>query len=97
MKSAEIIRNWKRTLAVTFFLVFSAISAFADEVIIPFPVYLEDFKNDAKSHGLDLEGQKESIGFVQDRGSDFSIFTYKHISIEHLEVIQSLSAKHLRK
>jgi hypothetical protein len=71
-------------------------SSQADEVRIPFAVYVEDFKKDAKEQGLDLYDNRNSDGFIQNKGQEFYVFTYKPISMEHLDLIKELTWKHIR-
>lgn len=85
-----------RIYMVALFLILSAVSCFADEIQIPFAIYEDDFKQAAISEGIDLSGSRESIGFVQSRGAEFSVFTYKQASPELLEKIKVLAFKHMR-
>ena len=72
-------------------------NAFADEVRIPFGVYMDEFKSECKKNGLDLEGRRDSDGFVTDRASDFSVFAYRRLNDEELEVIKQVTWKTIRK
>lgn len=70
---------------------------YADEIQIPFAVYVDEFKEDAKLQGLDLDGNKKSMGFIKDEGSHFTVFTYRQIPIEKLDKLTALTWKHIRK
>lgn len=72
-------------------------SAFADEIRIPFGVYMDDFKKDCNAHGLDLYGRRDSDGFIEDRARDFSVFTYKRSTDEQLDIIKDSTWKYIRK
>lgn len=69
----------------------------ADEIKIPFPVYMEDFKADMKSAGIDLYGNKDSVGFVEEKGGEFVVYTYKKSDIYVLDMVQKLTWKNIRK
>ena len=72
-------------------------TASADEIQIPFSVYMEKFKTECKTNGLDLYGNDNSNGFVADKGSSFTVFTYRTCPPEQLGIIQEATWKTLRK
>ena len=71
-------------------------ASFADQVDIPFGIYVEDFKEDSKEHGFDLYGTRDSDGFIRDNGMSTEILTYKPVKEEELNIIKKLSLKHAR-
>lgn len=87
-----------RALITSTFLALSMSSfLYADEVKIPFPVYMEEFKLECKKNGIDLYGKKESDGFVDDKASSFTVMTYKSVNEKQLEIIKDCTWKTIRK
>ena len=85
-----------RTLVIS--LAFLALSPYshADEIHAPFAINVEDFKTDAKAHGFDLYDQKDSQGFVENRGSSFVVYTYRTATPEQLDLVKDLTWRHRR-
>ena len=75
---------------------FASSLALADEIQIPYGVYMDEFKAECKLKGLDLENTRASQGFVNDRANEFSVFTYKTATPEQLDLIREVSLKHRR-
>jgi len=71
--------------------------SFSDQIKVPFAIYVEEFKAEAKELGLDLYDTKESDGFIENHGSNFTVCTYKPVKKEIFDVITKLTWKHLRK
>ena len=86
----------KTLLTVAFFFCFMG-SSFADEINIPFAINVKAFKKEVKAHGLDLYDKEKSHGFVQNKVSMFTVFTYKQATTEQLEIIKNATWKSLRK
>lgn len=78
-------------------VLFSASLSLADEIVIPFGVYMDEFKAECKKNGLDLYGNRDSNGFVTDRAAEFSVFTYKQATVEQLDVVKEATWKTIRK
>ena len=72
-------------------------TSFSDEIHIPFSVYVNDFKSDCKASGLDLYDKTSSHGFVENKGKNFIVYTFKNITDEQLSLIQSAAFKNIRK
>ena len=78
-------------LAVILFPLFS----FANELQIPFECYPERIKKAFNDAGIELEISREvrketTWGFIDNRGSNYSIFTYKPTTREELELINKI-------
>lgn len=71
--------------------------AHADEVEIPFAVYIDDFKKAAKEKGFDLYDERDSDGFIKNNGQEFVVCTYRRITQEELGLIQDLVWQNIRK
>ncbi len=69
----------------------------ADEIQVPFGVYMDEFKSECKLKGLDLEGNKNSQGFVKDEAGKFSVFTYKTATPEQMDIVKDATWKTIRK
>ena len=72
-------------------------TAHADEIQVPFPVYMEKFRAECLKSGLDLQGNDDSKGFVKDEGGKFSVFTYKPCTAEQREIVKQATWKTYRK
>lgn len=70
--------------------------AHADEVDIPFGIWPQEFIEEAKEHGLNLEGGRGSDGHVDDKGMRAVICTYAPLDPATLTLITKLSFKHIR-
>ena len=69
----------------------------ADEVKISFPIYKQDFINEALENNFDLTDGRDAHGFIDNRGAKFIVCTYRRVTPEQLELIKNLTWKHLRK
>lgn len=72
--------------------------AYCDEIRIPFNCYPKEIQADFAERGLklDLSGNDrtpESWGFLENKGSSFSIFTYKPIIEKEFELITEIINK----
>ena len=90
-------RVWIRGAALATFALSMSILSFADEIKIPFGVYIDAFKTECKSKGLDLYGTQKSNGFVTDEASNFSVFTYHTATPEQMEIVKEATWKNIRK
>ena len=70
---------------------------YADEIKIPFSVYMDDFKSECKAQGFDIYGTKESHGFVEDKAGEFIVFTYKRATPEQMDIVKNATWKFIRK
>jgi len=89
------LRGMAGTLVFSWAILLSSLS-FADEIKVPFAIYVEEFKAEAKEKGFDLYEKRESDGFIVSRGAEFSVFTFKEATPEQLELIKFLAFKHQR-
>ncbi len=85
-----------KVLAIVGFLLAVAIPSFGDEIEVPFSIYKQDFINDALQQNFDLTDGRDAHGFIQSRGNHFTVYTYKRATNEQLELIKTLTWKHLR-
>lgn len=99
MTRRKVIRWFRKFLYWLFpavSLAFVSSVSLADEVIIPYGVYMDEFKSDCKARGLDLENTRTSHGFVDDRAGSFTVFTYETLTPNELDLIKDMSVKHRR-
>lgn len=73
-------------------LITFSLSTFADEFSIPFSVYPKQLQAKFKEHNLklDLSGNdrtEDSFGFILNKGTSFSIFTYFNLTDEQMDVL----------
>ncbi len=66
----------------------------ATEVRVPYGIYVEQFKKESKEKGFDLN---DVDGFIQNKGNNFVIYTYKPITDEQLELIKDLTWNNMRR
>ena len=71
-------------------------TSFADEIQLPFAVKEKAFIKEMKKNGMDLSRSDKSQGFVEDRGGNFKVFTYKPATLEQLDLIQKIAFKNMR-
>ena len=74
----------------------SAIS-FADGVIIPGSIKVNEFKEKMKQKGYDLSGSDEAYGEVENNGTKMKIITYKPVTEEELNIIKETAFETVRK
>jgi len=84
-------------MKIAFIIIFLFITAFAyaDAFEIPFSVYPKELQAQFAEEGkkLDLSGNdrtKESWGFIENKGTEFIIYTYKSATIEDLNLIKKI-------
>ena len=82
----------KKLFFITILLLFLTTSVFSDEFQIPFSVYPKQLQAKFKEHNikLDLSGNdrtENSWGFIENRGTSFTIFTYRNITTEEMDVM----------
>ena len=70
-------------------------SVFADELRVPFSCWPKDLQTKFAETGrkLDLSANdrtKDSWGYIESKGSQFSLFTYRSVTPEDFEVIQKI-------
>ncbi len=76
------------------FLLLTA-SSYADQLDVPFSCYPKKVQAKFEEHGLRLDlspndREEDSWGFLQSRGSNFSIFTYRSMSKSDFERITKI-------
>lgn len=71
--------------------------SFADGVIIPGSIKIEEFKKVMKENGMDLYGDDESDGFIENEGNKIKVVTYKSVTMEQLEMMKETAFKTVRK
>lgn len=90
--------RWGKMVSMLFLGAFFLIgTSYSDEVIIPFAVYVDDFKTDMKNCGIDLYDDRHSDGFIKNEGTKITIFTYRSLTIDELQTIKDLCFKHHRR
>jgi len=79
------------------FIVFAFICTvgYADEIKIPFSCWPKELKKAFAEQGkkLDLNGSKrtnDSWGYILNRGSEYTIYTYQSVSSEDFALIQKI-------
>lgn len=77
-------------------MVFSTSIAFADGVIIPLPIKVESFKKEMKSLGMDLSGDDDADGYVENLGTSIKVITYRPVTIEEMDLIREAAIKTVR-
>lgn len=82
-------------LIIFCFLLLPVIS-FADEIIYPFPIYTERVLKDAKDAGYDLSGSDDSIGHLENKGTEFHIYTYYSLEYKELEAFKKIVMRNIR-
>ena len=69
---------------------------FADEMQIPFAINTNKFLEEAKAVGLDLYGEDDSIGHVENKGTQFIVYTYGMMSSSDLDKLKEITWKSIR-
>ena len=95
-----------KTLALMGFTLITLMGAslsYADELEIPVSVYVDDFKEAMLERGYNLYpcdskdcSQKQSVGFVENKGQNFVVHTYKPASIELLYAVRDTAFENVR-
>lgn len=111
LKYPEKLKNFKSYFRKTKKLYLSGVitvlilsvmnTCFPDSVQFPFPCYPVRLQNEFKESGikLDLSGNDrtpESWGFLENKGAEFIIHTYKAVSTKDLETMRELIWRHLK-
>ena len=83
----------KLILTILFCLITSI--TFSDEFKIPFSCYPKQVQSKFKEHKLklDLSGNnrtEDSWGFIQNKGTMFTIFTYSNITAEEMDLMLTI-------
>lgn len=71
--------------------------SYADGIIIPMSIKVEQFKKEVKEKGLDLYGSDSSDGEVQNLGTSMKVITYRPATLDELDLIKDVSFKTVRK
>lgn len=88
------MKNRERVILITLALSLFSFPCFSDELHVPFAIHKEQFIIDAKAEGFDLN---DVDGFIENRGSEVVIYTYKTISKSQMEILKNTTWKNLRK
>lgn len=59
--------------------------SYADGVIIPMSTKVNLFKKLMKERGMDLSGEDDSDGHVQDYGNEIKVITNRPVTLEQLD------------
>jgi len=75
-----------------------AVNVSADEINIPFSCWPLELQHEFGKKGLKLDltaGERtdDSWGYIDSKGSSYSLFTYRSATIEDFEFIREVSAK----
>lgn len=62
--------------------------SYADGVIIPMSTKVNMFKKLMKEHGIDLSGEDDADGRVEDYGTTIKVYTNKPLTLDELEIIK---------
>jgi hypothetical protein len=81
-----------KKLFIVLMLLGMCVTAFADEFKVPFSCYPKQLQQDLLAQGLkfDLSAndrKKDSVGFIESRGSSYSIFTYEPATPKQMDII----------
>ena len=76
--------------------IFTTTMTYADIIHIPRATKVKQFVEESRRLGLDLSGSDESDGFVNDRGTEIEIVTYRNMTLEELEIIKESAFKAVR-
>lgn len=71
--------------------------SYADGVIIPVSVKVNEFKKEMKLRGMDLSGEDYSDGTIENRGTSIKVITYKPVTIEQMDLMKEVAFKTVRK
>ena len=77
-------------------VVASTTIVFADGVVIPGSIKVEKFREEMKSHGMDLYGKDSSDGDIENKGNAIKVITYKPVTIEQMDWMKDAAAKSVR-
>jgi len=86
----DCICKMRRGVAIIAALIATLVAsplALADVVWIPMPTKVGKFKKECKEHGLDLYGQDDSIGQVEDFGTKLKVVTHRWLEQNELDII----------
>ena len=86
-----------KKLILMLMLVAVSLTASADELKIPFSCYPIKLQSEFSTEGykLDLSGNDrtpDSWGFVENRGTDYSIITYRGLNEQDFEVVKKVTS-----
>lgn len=88
-KKKFVLNLWKPIIIIMLLTT----NAYADKIVVPFTVYPKEIQQLFKDKGykLDLSGNErteDSWGFIRNEGIEFTIYTYKGVTGEELEMIK---------
>lgn len=90
------MRYTTRVIGLTLLALVVCSLSFADEIEIPIAVYMTEFKDCCSDRGLDLYGNRESDGFIQDKAQKFVVYTYRTFNEEQMEITKDCTWKSMR-
>lgn len=81
---------------IVLILLFITVTASADKLIISNTVYPRALQEEFAKNGvkLDLSGNdrtEDSWGFIENRGTEFWIFTYKNATMEDFDLVDKIT------
>ncbi len=71
--------------------------SFADGVIIPVSIKVDEFKKDMMDKGMNLYGGDKADGEIENKGTQIKIITYKPVTMEQMELMKTVAFKTVRK
>lgn len=82
-----------KKLTVFITLILLSTVCFADQIIVPFDVYPKELQKVFIDNGINLDldpvnRTRESWGFIKNEGTSFSIYSYKMMTPEEMEIIR---------
>jgi len=70
--------------------------SYADGVIIPASIKVEQFKKEMLAHGIDLSGGDDADGFIESKGNEIKVITFNPVTIEQMELMKEVAFKTVR-
>ena len=85
----------RKILFVLITFLFLCEASLADRIVVPFTCYPREVQQKFADNGMKLdldpnERTKDSWGFIENRGQEFYIMTYKHATIDELNLIKKI-------
>ena len=71
--------------------------SFADGVVIPASIKVEEFKKEMKHKGMDLYGGDDSDGLVENYGNKIKVITYLPVTMEQMDLMKEAAFRNVRK
>lgn len=71
--------------------------SFADGIVIPGSIKLNEFKRLMKERGMDLSGTDNADGMIESGGNKIKVITYQPVTLEQLDLMKEVASITLRK